>query len=110
MQLHLSNILSELTSILILFLFLPKNFKINKKDFVPKKENIKDVLNISIPTTGSRIIGNIGYFLEPIILTFVLLRMGYSNEFIVQNMELSVDMLCHCYYYHHFLLWQFHKH
>lgn len=79
----ISNILSELTSILVLFLFLPKNFKLNKKDFIPQKRNIKDVLNISIPTTGSRIIGNIGYFLEPIILTFVLLKVGYSNSFIV---------------------------
>lgn len=79
----ISNILSELTSILILFLFLPKNFKLNKKDFIPKKSNVKDVLNISIPTTGSRIIGNIGYFLEPIILTFVLKNIGYSQQFIV---------------------------
>ncbi len=79
----ISNILSELTSILVLFLFLPKNFKLSKKDFVPQRNNIKDVLNISIPTTGSRIIGNIGYFLEPIILTFVLLKVGYSNTFIV---------------------------
>lgn len=79
----ISNILSELTSILILFLFLPKNFKLSRKDFIPQKSNIKEVFNISIPTTGSRLIGNIGYFLEPIILTFVLLRVGYSNEFIV---------------------------
>ena len=79
----ISNILSELTSILVLFLFLPKNFKLTKKDFVPQKENIKDILNISLPTTGSRLIGNIGYFLEPIILTFVLLKSGYSNSFIV---------------------------
>lgn len=78
----ISNILSELTSILVLFLFLPKNFKLHKKDFVPKN-NIIDILNISIPTTGSRIIGNIGYFLEPIILTFVLLRSGYQQSFIV---------------------------
>ncbi len=79
----ISNILSELTSILILFLFLPKSFKLDKKDFIPQKNNIKDILNISIPTTGSRIIGNIGYFLEPIILTFVLLKAGYSNTFII---------------------------
>ncbi len=79
----ISNILSELTSILILFLFLPKNFKLTKKDFTPQKNNIKEVFRISIPTTGSRLIGNIGYFLEPIILTFVLLKVGYSNSFIV---------------------------
>ena len=79
----ISNIVSELTSIFILFLFLPKNFKLSKKDFIPQKNNVKEIFSISLPTTGSRIIGNIGYFLEPIILTFVLLRVGYSNQFIV---------------------------
>ena len=81
----LSNILSELTSIFVLFFFLPKHFKIKKEDITPKKDNIKNILNISIPTTGSRIIGNIGYFLEPIILTFFLLKYGYSNNYIVSE-------------------------
>jgi stage V sporulation protein B len=38
---------------------------------------------IGFPTTGSRLIGSIGYFLEPIILTFLLLNTGYSNSYIV---------------------------
>lgn len=80
-----SNIVSELTSILILFLFLPKNFKLTKKDFVPQKQNIKDIFSISIPTTGSRLVGNIGYFFEPIILTSTLLWCGYDNTFIVNE-------------------------
>lgn len=79
----LSNISSELTSILILFLFLPKSFKLQKKDCIPNKQNLKDVFSISIPTTGSRLIGNIGYFFEPIILTSTLLWVGYDNNFIV---------------------------
>ena len=79
----LSNIVSELTSILILFFFLPKKFHISKRDFVPEKESVKEVLGISLPTTGSRLIGNIGYFFEPIILTYVLLKVGYTNRFIV---------------------------
>lgn len=79
----LSNIISELTSITILFLFLPKNFKIQKKDIVPNKQNLKDIFSISIPTTGSRLIGNIGYFFEPIILTSTLLWKGYDHNFIV---------------------------
>ena len=81
----LSNIVSELSSILVLFFFLPKNFKITKEDISPNKKNIKDILNISIPTTGSRLIGNIGYFLEPIILTFFLLKTGYANTYIVKE-------------------------
>lgn len=81
----ISNIISELTSILILFLFLPKNFKMQKKDFVPNKQNLKDIFSISIPTTSSRLIGNIGYFLEPIILTNTLLHVGYNNNFIIKE-------------------------
>ncbi len=79
----LANIISELTSILILFFFLPKNFKISKEDLKPNKKNIKDVFSIGIPTTASRIIGSIGFFFEPIILTYVLIKIGYTNDFIV---------------------------
>lgn len=79
----LANIGSELTSIIILFFFLPKNFHLSKKDFVPQKKNIKNILRISLPTTGSRLIGSIGYFFEPIILTFVLLKTGYTNQYVV---------------------------
>lgn len=81
----ISNIISELVSIIILFLFLPKNWNLNKKDFIPIKKDIKNIFSISIPTTGSRIIGNIGYFFEPIILTTTLLHVGYSNNFIINE-------------------------
>ena len=80
----LSNIASELVSILVFFFFLPKNFKINKNDFIINK-NIKKVLKISIPTTMSRLIGSFGYFLEPIIITSTLLKIGYSSDFIVSE-------------------------
>lgn len=80
----LSNIASELVSILVFFFFLPKNFKINKNDFIINK-NIKNVLKISIPTTMSRLIGSFGYFLEPIIITSTLLKIGYSSDFIVSE-------------------------
>ena len=78
----LTNILSETISILILYFFLPKKIKINKKYIKPDIEVMKDILNISLPTTGSRVIGTIGYFFEPIILTTFLLMNGYSNHFI----------------------------
>lgn len=81
----LSNIFSELTSIFVLFFFLPRNFKISRSDLVFDKQNIRDVLGISLPTTGSRLIGNIGYFFEPIIMTYFLLKSGYSNSFIVNE-------------------------
>lgn len=79
----LTNIISELTSIIILIFFLPKNTKIRKKDLIPNKSYIRSSLSISIPNTTSRLIGSIGYFLEPIILTNVLLYIGYKNNFIL---------------------------
>ncbi len=81
----LSNVLSELASILVLFLFLPKNFKIKKRDLIPNKTYIKESLSIGVPNTTGRFIGSIGYFLEPIILTSVLLYSGYSQSFITRE-------------------------
>ena len=81
----LSNIISELTSIFVLFFFLPKKFKIKKDDIIPNKKNITNILGISIPTTSSRLIGNLGYFLEPIILTYFLIKSGYSSSYVVSE-------------------------
>lgn len=81
----LINVISELVSTLILIFFLPKNIKIRKEDLTPSRIYIKDSLDISIPTTAGRLIGSIGYFLEPIILTSALLLVGYSNHFIVSE-------------------------
>lgn len=81
----LSNIISELTSILILFFFIPKNFTLKVTDFKPRKSDLKDILGISIPTTASRLIGSVGYFLEPIILTYFLILSGYDNTFIIKE-------------------------
>lgn len=81
----LINILSEGISIIVLLLFLPNKKNILVKDFTYDKAIFKDLLNISIPTTGSRLIGSITYFLEPIILTYTLTKVGYSNNFITNN-------------------------
>lgn len=78
----LTNILSELTSI-IGFIFLIPKFKATKKEIKPQKKEIKELLSIALPTTGSRIIGSIGYFLEPIIITSVLYKVGFSNNYIL---------------------------
>ena len=72
----LSNAISEFVSILVLFTSLPKNFKIRKKDFKPRKDYVSDVLGIGIPATGSRLIGSFSYFLEPIILIGVASMIG----------------------------------
>ena len=77
----LINIISEFSSIIVLILFLPKE-KINREDFKIDNSIIKEIMGISLPTTGSRLIGSITYFFEPIILTNVLKYVGYSTEYI----------------------------
>ena len=74
----LINILSEGISIITLLLFIPKHEKISFSDFKLDQSQIKDLLDISLPTTGSRLIGSITYFLEPILLTYALTKLGYS--------------------------------
>lgn len=81
----LLNILSEILSIIIFLFFTPKNFTIRKDDLIPDIKIIKEILSIAIPTTSSRIIGNIGYFFEPIILTFTLSLIGYKNNYIISE-------------------------
>lgn len=81
----LVNMVSEFSSIIILLLFFPKNTTVRKSDLRPDRTNLRNILSISIPTTGSRLVGNVGYFLEPIILTFVLTTVGYSNNYILKE-------------------------
>ena len=81
-SLILFNIVSEILSTIILIFFLPKNVKIEKKDIKINIENIKDIFQISVPTTASRIILSIGNFLEPIIITLVMLKIGYNTKYI----------------------------
>jgi len=81
----LYNVISELISTIILIFFIPKNIKITKKDIIPDYDNVKDIFKISIPTTAGRIISAIGVFLEPIIITYVLLKIGYTNTAITNE-------------------------
>ena len=82
--LMLASIAGELASAAILTImfiqFKKKNYP--KAGFkLPKLEPVvfKDVLGISLPTTGSRIVGTITHFLEPIIVARLLFRMGYGS-------------------------------
>ena len=78
----LSNVISEGASILILFLFLPKKIQLKKEDLVPRKDYMKESLSIGIPNTTGRLLGSIGYFLEPILLTTTLIAIGYPSKYI----------------------------
>lgn len=77
----LINVISEFSSIICLILFIP-NKKININDFEFDKMIFKDLMDISLSSTGSRLIGSISYFLEPVILTFVMLKAGFTNSYI----------------------------
>lgn len=81
----LLSIISEISSIIVFMFFMPKKFIITKKDLKPNKVYIKDILNVSLPTVSSKIIGNIGFFFEPVILTNLLIHCGYSSTFVIRE-------------------------
>jgi len=81
----LASIAGELASAAILtvtFVHFKKKSYPNADFKLPKLEPVvfKDVLGISLPTTGSRLVGTVTHFLEPIIVAGMLFRMGYANE------------------------------
>lgn len=81
----LISIATEIASILTFLVFAPKKIKITKKDLKLDLTTTKNILRISIPSVSSRLIGNIGFFFEPIILTNVLLFCGYSSSYILEE-------------------------
>ena len=81
----LFNILSESFSILVFIFFLPKHIKITKQDLKFDYHETKEILGISIPSVSGRLLGNIGFFLEPILLTNILLYKGSSLNYITNE-------------------------
>lgn len=81
----LVNMVSETSSIIVMLLGLPKGITLSKEDIKPKKEYIRDIMNISVPSTSSKIVGSLAHFLEPIVLINILNFVGYSNDFIVRE-------------------------
>lgn len=80
----LTNIFSEFTSIIGFSILIPR-FKYKLKELLPSFKDIKSLLSIALPTTGSRIVGSIGYFLEPIVITYVLYKVGFSNSYVIKE-------------------------
>ena len=79
----LFNIIIELVSISIMSNVIEKKYlKHDKSKYSIDKTIIKDILKISVPTTMTRLISGIGFFLEPIILTNILLKTGYNLNYI----------------------------
>ncbi len=81
----LLNGLTEFISILVFMAFLPKKICLTKEDIKPNKKIIKEMLETSLPSMSSRVFGNIGFFLEPIILTNFLLLCGYTSSYILKE-------------------------
>jgi len=79
----LINIVTETLSIITFLFLLPKNININLKDISYDKDTFKKLMDTTIPLVSSRIIGNIGYFFEPIILSSIFLYLGYSKDYFV---------------------------
>lgn len=79
------NLICEIMSFFTLSIFLPKRFDIKKLDYKYDNKTLNKLLKISIPTLSGKLIGNIGYFFEPIILTNLLLYKGLDSNFIRLN-------------------------
>ena len=81
----LINILTEISSIITFIILLPKNTKISISDIKYDKSLSKNIFNDSLPLISSRIIGNIGFFFEPIILSNIFKLIGYSNDYFLRE-------------------------
>lgn len=79
------NFICELLSFIILYLFLPKKINIKKLDYKHNNQILNRLFKISIPTLSGRLIGSLGYFFEPIILTNLLIYKGIDSSFIRLN-------------------------
>lgn len=79
-----SNIIGELFSLIHLLIsskIKSKTFK--DRLFIENYDNkliAKKIINFSLMNTSTRLIGSLIYFLEPIIYTSLMLRIGVSNE------------------------------
>lgn len=84
-----ANVLGELASLIYKF----TTFKLKKKIRIRKgfwgyvkggRKTFGDLMQIALPATGSRLIGSISYFFEPIVITQSLLIAGVSATVITR--------------------------
>ena len=78
----LVNIIGEVISQIVMAFYFPKG-SINFKELIVSKDVISEVLDVSLPSISSKLIGSFCYFLEPIIITNLFLYLGYSHEYIL---------------------------
>ena len=71
---------TELSSIITFLLCMNRNDRIILKDIHFKKDEYQKIMSISVPLVSTRIINNIAYFLEPIIVSSILINNGISKK------------------------------
>lgn len=76
------NIIGEIISQIVMAFYFPKK-SIDFKDLIVSKKIISEVLDVSIPSISSKLVGSLSYFLEPIIITHLFLYLGYSLDYIL---------------------------
>ncbi|MBU9720692.1 MULTISPECIES: stage V sporulation protein B [Bacillaceae] len=79
-----SVVLGELASLIFMITMFKqkKRFRMRKRFFVYAKEGkntLNDLLSIALPTTGSRLIGSVSYFFEPIVVAQSLALAGVAT-------------------------------
>lgn len=79
----IASVIGELVSLLYLLTAfkLKKRFKLRKKFFQSVhagKKTFHDLMEIAIPTTGSRLIGSVAWFFEPIVVSHSLAIAGIA--------------------------------
>lgn len=57
---------------------------LSKSEIKSNTNVTKDILLISLPATGSRLIGSVAHFLEPIIFSFAMISIGISSHFVTE--------------------------
>ncbi|KHD86857.1 stage V sporulation protein B [Heyndrickxia ginsengihumi] len=80
-----ASILGELVSLFYMFTVfkIKKTIPIRKnyfKSLKAGKDVLKELMSVAIPTTGSRLIGNISWFLEPIVVAHSLALAGIADH------------------------------
>lgn len=78
----LLSVFSESLSLLIFLFFMRKE---KRQISSVKKDICHDILKTAIPSVSSRLVGNIGFFFEPVILTNLLLYKGFSSSYIIRE-------------------------
>ena len=81
----ITSFFTELSSIITFLICMNKNDRIILKNIYFKKEDYQKIMNISLPLVSTRIINNIAYFLEPIIISTILINHGVLKNVIITS-------------------------